>query len=192
MIGKSFLFFLIGLKVRFEMGMMANPVGTVFGMPSVSLLTTNSSSATQKANTIGSAFSFSLPSSSSASSDAPSAQQPAPSFKFALPGAAANPAPVAAPVQSFSFKLPTADAAAPAPAPTQPGTSLFKPSFGVATPFAQSTIATPFAAQSSTGSDTALYSSSSSLTKEELEQFGAAKFSLGKIPMNPPPRELCV
>ncbi len=88
---------------------------------------------------------------------------------------------------------------------TQSGSTPSQSGFGTQSTFgprpnqaasSQATTATPAsqtagATATSSGPKTSLYTPMEELTPAEKEQFMADKFTLGKIPTRPPPKELC-
>lgn len=123
--------------------------------------------------------------------------------------------PEATSAASFSFKSPEASSFGspgfsgfPAPMATSPFGPATAPAFGSSvaafgspSPHSQTVFAKPctdvFGGSSisssvpaSSAPDNALFTPRDQLTKEELEQFQSQKFTLGKIPLKPPPVEL--
>lgn len=123
--------------------------------------------------------------------------------------------PEATSAASFSFKSPEASSFGspgfsgfPAPMATSPFGPATAPAFGSSvaafgspSPHPQAVFAKPCtdvfggssvstSAPASSAPDNALFTPRDQLTKEELEQFQSQKFTLGKIPLKPPPVEL--
>lgn len=75
-----------------------------------------------------------------------------------------------------------------------PTTSLFGKSITAVPPESFGATASPIQGQTTTqasGETTSVYTPMDKLTADEIEQFRAPTFTLGKIPTKPPPKELC-
>jgi nucleoporin-like protein 2 len=156
-------------------------------------------------------FQFALPASNGPAvpNAAPNA---APSFSFSLPGAQnptssfqTNLAQTNPPAYGFGAvqTQKTVFGAAPPPAygtQTQPSVfganqaqgAMFGASPAQPSAFGGSQIQQSFTPQIATKADSDVFSNMGDLKKEEVDQFNSQKFCMGKIPMNPPPRELCM
>lgn len=197
--------------MRFERGENVSPVGTVFDrpgeLPSVIPSTTSA---------VSSNFSFKLPAEPSQASNSPSfrfqlpSQQPNPSpFRFQLPtqqtafsqqvGSTQPPAfgQQIGSTQPLAFSQQTGSNQQAGFAP-QPGSGSFKFQLPSSQNLQQSVPNAVVSIQTAFGSNQTSQQTADStiekqtllqLTQSDIEQFKAEKFSFGKIPRIPPPKE---